>query len=191
MDKQQFIDLGLGEDAAQKAADASQKELKEYVPKHRFDEVNQAKKKAEEDLKEQTAQLENLKASSGDNGELKEQIQKLQDEATEREKKYQEEMRELKVENAIKSALSGTAQDEELVASLFDKSKLILGEDGKVTGLEEQLKSLKESKAFLFKTDEAKESKPGFHKVGGNPPSNPESSGRVSLHDAIAANYDM
>ena len=35
-----------------------------------------------------------------------------------------------------------------------DRKKLILGDDGKVTGLDEQIKSLKESKPFLFKQEE-------------------------------------
>jgi len=41
----------------------------------------------------------------------------------------------------------------DLVAGLVDKSKLILSEDGKVTGIEEQLKTLKETKSFLFKQE--------------------------------------
>ena len=40
-----------------------------------------------------------------------------------------------------------------MAAGLFDKSKLVLTDDGKVTGLNEQLESIKKDKAFLFKTD--------------------------------------
>ena len=178
MNKQEFIDLGLSEELAEKAAAASKKELDEYIPKHHFEEVNEAKKK-----------LEELKKSSGDNEDLKNQIQKLQDDAAEKEKKYQDDMNELRMNNAIKLALSGQAQDEELVAGLFDRSKLILNEDGKVTGLDEQLKALRETKGFLFK--EQVEEKPGFHKVGGNPPSNQTGGESMSLHDAIAAKYNM
>lgn len=187
MNKQEFIDLGLSEDLAQKAEKASKKELEEFIPKHRFDELSKIKKKAEDDLKEQTEQLENLKKASGDNKDLKELIQKLQDDAAEKEKQYQKDLKELRLNNAIKLALSGKAQDEELVAGLFDKSKLILGDDGKVTGLDEQLKSLQESKSFLFKQEEEK---PGFRKIGGNPPSNQENSATANLHDAIAAKYN-
>ena len=189
MNKQEFIDLGLSEELAEKAAAASKKELDEYIPKHHFEEVNEAKKKAEKDFREQSQQLEELKKSSGDNEDLKNQIQKLQDDAAEKEKKYQDDMNELRMNNAIKLALSGQAQDEELVAGLFDRSKLILNEDGKVTGLDEQLKALRETKGFLFK--EQVEEKPGFHKVGGNPPSNQTGGESMSLHDAIAAKYNM
>ena len=41
----------------------------------------------------------------------------------------------------------------DLVANLVDTSKLILSDDGKVTGLDEQIKVLKTEKSFLFKPD--------------------------------------
>ena len=74
-------------------------------------------------------------------------------------------MKELKLSTAIKLALGDTAQDTELVTGLFDKNKLILSEDGKVTGLEEQLKTLKKEKAFLFK-----EEKPQQPQIKGGKP---------------------
>ena len=55
--------------------------------------------------------------------------------------------------NAIRIGITD-AQDADLVAGLVDQAKLILGEDGKVTGLEEQLKAIRESKPFLFKAKE-------------------------------------
>ena len=49
------------------------------------------------------------------------------------------------------------------MAGLFDKTKLILSADGKVTGLDEQVKALQEGKAFLFKTAAAG----GYDPAGG------------------------
>ena len=60
-------------------------------------------------------------------------------------------MKELKLTTAIKLAVAGKVHDEDIAAGLFDRSKLILSDDGKVTGLEEQLKSIQKEKAFLFK----------------------------------------
>ena len=60
----------------------------------------------------------------------------------------------MQLTNAIKLSIGAVAQDSDLVAGLIDKTKLILNDDGKVTGLDEQLKSLKETKAFLFKQEE-------------------------------------
>ena len=67
----------------------------------------------------------------------------------------------------IKMAISSTAQDSDLVAGLVDRNKLILGEDGKVAGLEEQVKALKESKPFLFKQEQQTgKGKKGFFPLG-------------------------
>lgn len=151
MNKQQFLDLGLSEDLATKAETESKKELETYVPKTRFDEVNNSKKELEKTVKERDTQLETLKKSTGDNEELKKQIETLQADNKKKDDDYQVQIKELQISNAIKLAISDKAQDADLVASLFDKSKLILSEDGKVTGLEEQLKVIQEGKPFLFK----------------------------------------
>lgn len=189
MEKQEFMDLGIAEEQAEKAAQASKKELEGYVPMHRFEEVNNAKKKAEKDLKDQADNLETLKKSAGDNEELQNQIKQLQEDAAEKEQQYQKELQELQMSNAIKTAITGKALDDELVESLFDKSKLILNEDGKVTGLEEQLKALQESKSFLFKKEDEQQKPPAFHKVGGDPPSNQEG-GNKTLKEALEAKYN-
>lgn len=40
-------------------------------------------------------------------------------------------MKELRINDAIKLAIVDKAQDVDIVSSLFDKAKLILGDDGK------------------------------------------------------------
>lgn len=106
------------------------------------------------------------------------------------QKKFDEKFKEMQISNAIKLAVSDKAQDADLVAGLFDKSKLILGDDGKVTGLDEQLKTLQESKAFLFKPVEENtdpKPQPGFKFGNPNPNPTPEPGQRASMKDAIAA----
>lgn len=165
MNKQQFLDLGLSEDLATKAEAESKKELETYVPKTRFDEVNNSKKELEKTVKERDTQLETLKKSTGDNEELKKQIETLQTDNKKKDDDYQAQIKELQISNAIKLAVSDKAQDADLVASLFDKSKLILGDDGEVTGLEEQLKTIKEGKPFLFKEDAQQQQQNNFKGV--------------------------
>ena len=122
------------------------------VPKADFNTVSEAKKKLEEDIKDRDKQLEDLKKESGDAKELQEKIKTLQEQNKEAKNKYEADIRELKLTNAIKVALAGKAQDEDIVAGLINREKLLLGDDGKVTGLEEQVKELQKSKAFLFKS---------------------------------------
>lgn len=154
MTKEQFITIGLTEEQATKAADESKKELEGYIPKTRFDEVNNAKKEAEKQVKERDTQIEGLKKVDAE--ALQAEITKLQTENKANTEKYQADLKDMQLSSAIKLALSGKVHDEALVTGLFDKSKLILGDDGKITGLDEQLKGLQESKAFLFKQEETK-----------------------------------
>ena len=187
MTKEQFIALGLTEDLATKAAAESATELNTYIPKHRFDEVNEENKTLKGTVKENETALETLKKSTGDAATLTKQIEDLQTDNKTKDEQYQKDLKELKLTNAIKLAVTGKAQDEDLVAGLFDKAKLILNEDGTITGLDDQLKGLQENKKFLFKEAES-ETKPGFVPIGGNPPApNPQPGQRASMKDAIAA----
>lgn len=190
MKKEEFIALGIDEKLAEKASEESKKELSGYVPKTRFDEVNEAKKQLETSANDYKTQLETLKASAGDNEALKQQIAELQTQNQQKDAEYQEKLKDLQLTNAIKLAVADSAQDCDLVAGLVDKSKLILGDDGKVTGLDEQMKTLKESKSFLFREEKPQETpkpQPGF-KVGAvTTPSQTSGDGKVNMRDAIAA----
>jgi urease gamma subunit len=150
---------------------------KNAVPKDKFNEVSEAKKQLETDIKSRDTQLEDLKNSAGDNEALKTQIATLQSDNQTKVSEYQQKIKDLTVTNAIKLAIAEKAQDVDLVSGLFDKSKLILGEDNKVTGLEEQLKVLQEEKSFLFKTGEKKIN---YNPTGGE-------GGEKSLASTIAA----
>jgi hypothetical protein len=159
MKKEELIALGLSEDLAVKVAAASEKEFKDYVTKERFNEVNEAKKSLEVQVSDRDKQLETLKKSTGDVEGLKKQIGELQTANKTSATEYETKLKDLQFTNAIKLAIADKAQDVDLVAGLFDKSKLILGDDGKITGLDEQLKTLQEGKTFLFKPAAGK---PGY-----------------------------
>ena len=187
MKKEQFIALGITEDLATKAATDSATELKSYIPKHRFEEVIEENKTLKGTIKEHEGSLETLKKSTGDSEALKKQIETLQEDNKTKDGQYQTDLKELKLSNAIKLAIAGKAHDADLVAGQFDKAKLILNDDGTITGLDDQLKGLQESKKFLFK-DEAPLVKGGFVPIGGNPPATKTQPGqRPSMKDAIAA----
>ena len=184
MKKEDFVALGISEDLAEKAAEASKKEMEGYVPRSRLNEEAQKKKNAEDALSSVKSELDKLKSSAGDSESLKAQIKTLQDDLKDKETKHTAEIAEMKMTNAITAALGSTARDADLVAGLLDKTKLILGDDGKVTGLDEQIKVIKESKPFLF-TDEQ-----GYPDVrDGGQPSN--TSGKASTRDQFANWFDQ
>lgn len=143
-----------------------------FVPKARYNEVAEAKKKLESDIAQRDKQLEELSKAAGASEELKKQIEQLQAENKAAAEKYAAEIKDLQIKSAIKSAIAGKVHDEDLVAGLIDREKLVLDGD-KVVGLDDQIKALQESKAFLFKTDDQQQQQPGFHVGGGGgqPPS--------------------
>ena len=151
MKKEDFVALGISEELAEKAAEKSAKELKGMVPRDRLNEVTKAKEQAEASYNTTKEELEKLKNSTGDSEAMKAQIKQLQDDLKDKDTKHAAELADMKMTNAIQAAIGGTAQDVSIVSGLLDKQKLILTDDGKVTGLDEQIKSLKESKPFLFK----------------------------------------
>lgn len=190
MTQEQFEALGIEKSLAKKAAEESDKELKGYVSKDTFDAAEQQRKQLETSVNDYKTQLETLKTAAGDNETLKTQIADLQDQNKKKDEEYQAQLKELRITNAIKLAVSDSAQDSDLVAGLIDKTKLILGDDGKVTGLDEQIKSLKDSKAFLFKNEKQEpdpKPSPGF-KLGvpPTPAQNQNTSAGISLKDAVS-----
>ncbi len=194
MKKEEFVALGIAEDMAEKAAAASAEELKGFVPKSRFDEVNEEKKNLQTAKKKAEDDLEELKKSAGDNEALQQQITDLQNANKQKDTEYAEQIKALKLTNAIRLNITD-AQDADLVAGLINQKKLILGDDGKVTGLDEQLKALRESKPFLFKAKEPdKGGRPGAGFSVGSVPGGSAGGGvggdgdhQLSMKEAIAA----
>lgn len=162
--KRKFLeDLGLEKEAIDKIMAENDNDVN--AAKAEYDSMKQERDTMAAQVAERDKQLETLKNSTGDMEALKQQIITLQADNQAAKEKYDADMKELKLSTAISLALGESAQDSDLVAGLFDKSKLILSDDGKVTGLEEQLKSLKKEKAFLFK-----EEKPAQVQIKGGKP---------------------
>lgn len=142
---------GVDGEAVQKIVAAADDKLKGYIPKHRFDEVNEAKKQLEEQLAERDNQFLQLKKAVGDNEELKKQIEQLQEENKSAKEKYEAELKDLQLSTAVKLYVAGTVHDPDIVLGLLDKSKILLDENGNIkAGLDEQIQALREAKSFLF-----------------------------------------
>lgn len=172
MKKEDFIALGIGEELAAKVEVESVKELAGYAAKADLEAANTANANLQKDIKARDKQLEELKKASGSSEALQKQITDLQAENKAAKEKYDSDMKELKLATAVKLAIGDSAHDCDLVTSLVDKSRLVLSEDGKISGLDEQVKALKEGKAFLFKESPdsgapGQKNKPGYKPKAG------------------------
>lgn len=149
MTKEELMALGLTEEQAAKVLEG----YKGYVPKTRFDEVNEAKKKAEAIVAERDKQLEALKKASGDAEALKAEIAKLQDENKAVADRYKADLKALLVNSIVERDLfkAGAKNIKAAKALLNDLDKAEL--DGEnVKGLADQIKKLQEDEGskFLF-----------------------------------------
>ena len=155
MTKEQLISLGASEELATKIAGESLKKLAGYVEKSKYSEIETAKKQLEEGNKTLTKQLEEIKKSVGDNAELKKQIEDMQTANKNKEKEYADSIAKLKLDNAVDIALMGAgSKNNKAVKALLNLEKAVIGEDGKIVGLKEQLDNLRkaEDSSFLFET---------------------------------------
>lgn len=151
MKKEEFVALGISEELAAKAENASMEELKGYVEKSKHDEVAGENRTLKAQVSDRDKQLETLKASAGDNEELKKQIETMKQQNAEQEKAHKAELAQIKLDNAMENALAAAgAKNTKAVRALLDISRVKLGEDGKLTGWDDQLAAVKKSDAYLF-----------------------------------------
>ena len=113
-------------------------------------------------------ELDALKESAKGNEELTAQLAdlqtKLDQSKTESEMKLATQQKDFAIQLALKEA---NALDESIVLGLLDKDTIKVTDNG-LQGFEEQLKSLQESKAFLFQAQQEETPAPTIFS-GGNP----------------------
>lgn len=149
MKKEDLIAKGLTDEQAQIAVDAWNEAIKGYIPKSRFDEVNTAKADLEGQVKDRDKQLKDLKDAAKDSEALQTKIAQLEETNNQTKTDYEGRIKDMKLSSAIKDQLTDCKYPE-LVADKIDRAKLILAEDGSVSGLSEQLKGVRDTYKELF-----------------------------------------
>ncbi len=122
-----------------------------YIPKDRFDEVNNAKKILKKEVDKLTGDITDLTTNTSDVEELKKQLEEKTKEFGEfqlgietkqlNDKKLSALMDVLKSENAL---------NPKLLAREFDMDKMSFDDDGKLTGVKDTLENCKTNYAQQF-----------------------------------------
>lgn len=185
--KEQLLAMGLTEEQAQSILDG----IGQVIPKSRFDEVNNAKKALEEQVKTHESQLKELQDKAKGNEELQAEITKLQDAQKQAQEQYEQQLKDERLSAAVKLAVAGKVHDADLVAGLLDKAKIELDDKGAIKGgLDDQLTTLKESKSFLFvpekDNNQQQQQMRGFVPPAGNGEGQPATQPK-SLGEAVAS----
>lgn len=149
MKKEDLIKLGLTEEQAQQVIDAYTESLKGFIPKTRFDEVNETKKDLEKQIAVRDTQLTELTKKAKGNEDLEKTIKDLQDANATTKADYESKLKDITISSAIQSKLTDTKYAD-LLTGKFDRTKLSISADGTVLGIDEQLTSIKETYKDLF-----------------------------------------
>lgn len=167
MTRKQLEDLGLT------------KEQADSVMKINGDDIENAKGTASTEIKnlqteveglktqvgDRDKQLETLKASAGDNADLKKQIEDLQTENATAKATHESELNQLKIDFAVEKALTGAkAKNITAVKALLDLKDAKFDKEGNVKGLAEQIEKLtsNEGTKFLFEAQKQQQNFKGF-----------------------------
>jgi hypothetical protein len=167
MTRKQLEDLGLT------------KEQADSVMKINGDDIENAKGTASTEIKnlqteveglktqvgDRDKQLETLKASAGDNADLKKQIEDLQTENATAKANHESKLNQLKIDFAVEKALTGAkAKNIKAVKALLELNDAKLDKDGNVKGLAEQIEKLTsgDDTKFLFEAQKQTKQQQNF-----------------------------
>lgn len=172
----------------------SSKEIADkFIPKERFDEVNETAKQRQVEIDKRDKQLEDLGKSAKGNEELTQKIKDLETANAKDKEDFETQLKETKLINALKLEVNGKVKDVDLVLGLLDKSKIELDENGSIKmGFQEQFDDLKSKKDFLFVPDSDGNAEPpkfkGAKPANGDTP--PAKSNLKTEFDTLLAKKD-
>ena len=166
MEKEKLIELGtqLGITITDELADkilAMHKETldNQFVPKSRFDEVNEKNKTLTTQISERDASIAELKKNVDDKAS-KDKIAELEQQLANKDKEHALQLASEVKKVKIISEIAGKVHDNDLIVNLLNMDEITVNDNGTIIGLNEQLDTLKQTKGFLFKDDKKVETPP-------------------------------
>jgi hypothetical protein len=154
--KEALTAIGLSEDQADKVVQAHADSINgKFIPKSRFDEVNEQLKDVRGQVTERDTQIAGLKRFQGSADELKAKVTALQEANTKASEEYASKLASVQKTYAVRSAIGPDAQDPDLLLKLIDMDSVSITGDGKAIGVGEQIDALRKDRPYLFKAKAA------------------------------------
>lgn len=119
------------------------------VPKKEFNALNDTKKYLEQQIKDMDCRLKELQEKVKSNERLEITIKELQKSNKFTKDIYESKLKDIMINFALQAKLIDIKY-KDLLISKFDKSKLMITEDGTVAGIDDQLKSMMVQYKDLF-----------------------------------------
>ena len=159
-----------------------------FIPKSRFDQVNQAKKELEVQLKDRDTQLADLSKNNKDNEALLNQIKDLQALNKQTTTDYENKINQMQFDYALDGALTNAkSKNNKALKALLDMNS-IKYQEGKFEGLQEQIEALQKDASYLFDLNTAPTNTGGLGSFGRNNQIENSGSSQSAFMDAIRNN---
>ena len=159
-----------------------------FIPKSRFDQVNQAKKELEVQLKDRDTQLADLSKNNKDNEALLNQIKDLQALNKQTTTDYENKINQMQFDYALDGALTNAkSKNNKALKALLDMNS-IKYQEGKFEGLQEQIEALQKDASYLFDLNTAPQNTGGLGNFGRNNQIENSGSSQSAFMDAIRNN---
>lgn len=157
MKREELRELGLDENQVETVMKQHHMELgKVDQTADKLTATEKERDQLQEQLKERDKDLAKLQKQSKDNEEVSTQLADLKLKYDESSKQWDAERAQMKLDSAVDSMLSQTkARDKDVLKQLLNVDSLKLTDDGKVDGLDDQIKQLETDKPFLFEGEKS------------------------------------
>lgn len=125
-------------------------EGKDFIPKSRFDEVNETNKELKNQIASRDSQLVELQKSAKGNEDLTKQIAELQSANAKAKEEYDAKILQLQKNYTLESILAKSgARNQNALKGMLDLTKCTF-KDGVYSGLDEQIAQIKKDNDWLF-----------------------------------------
>ena len=153
MNTEDLKKLGLNDEQVKEVMALKGEAIKAEQAKQQatIDEITAERDSLNEQIAQRDTDIKALKKASGANEELSSKLSELQTKYDADTKALSETLATTKLNSAISEALGKTsARDPQDLKAFLNMDDIKLEEDGSIAGLNDQIKTLQESKAYLF-----------------------------------------
>ncbi|NFQ84174.1 phage scaffold protein [Clostridium sporogenes] len=173
----------IPEDIRKQYKDVDLVDSSNYVEKKDLDTANETIKQYKKDIKKRDTDLLDLQGKVKDNEELNGEIEKLKKANKKSSEDYEAKLSQLKFDTKFDKAIAEyKAKNPKALRALLDMEKVKLVDDTFI-GLDEQIKTLKESDTYLFEEEQTG----GTGNIGGDSSSIVDTDeGKLSLGARLA-----
>lgn len=180
MKRDQLKKLGLDDEVIDKVMDLNGKDIQKYKAENeQLTEENTAFK---DQIKNRDKDLKKLQDQVKDNDDLSKQVKEWQDKYKTDTKELNDQIAKVKLNSAVDQVLTtNKVRNNKAIKALLNNDEIKFDESGKLTGLDDQIKSLRKSDPYLF--DEGKT--PEYTPASGDTPKETKPLNQMSLTERI------